>query len=733
MRISAVMLILVAMWLGALSSSRGQARPELTVALGHPEGCAVSAFSPDGTLLATVVDGVEARVWQTASGLLYRAIVLPVGYTLAQAQPNPMMAMPQGQATATRMAFSLDNRYLAAAMTGPNGPRLVGWDLRTGKIAINFVPTADDAANPNPMPMDIYRLAFLPDGATLVAQTMNALQYYTFASGKLLSTFGPKENMMVQSLVVSPNGSLLAAQFQGADPANPQIAQGCKIWEAKSGKLLHTLDGMQFFPGTLHFSADGGQLISTNMMNAQTCVADTATGKIYAPVTHAARPTSSELMTPYHSFFGVWSAEKINFYQADATEPFINITDRKGAIHSALVSPTGVHLAYSTLTDAGETGLYLVTLEDQKRVWLRESRNPMVARLFFAPNGKMLAVAGPSTHLLLVNLVSGNVAKRYTAPAYDYSASAFSPDGKLTAFAGTGYDNLLLMDAATGNEKYKVPIGKNVSLRLQFTNDAKMLLAGTGARGPNGTRLTTRGIATKDGTVAWQQDGWLLDASPDGLAVAVMQPRQGGIRLLDAATGAVLGQLATNTICERAAFSSFEPLVAAAGSRFYLFWQLPNTKPAASGRMNTAITALALSPKAGQAAIGCDDGSITLVSTDPKSDTPNRTLPGGGVGISTLAYSPKGDLLAAGDIDGRLLLWDVAAGTKLAEWQFFPVAKDGLTELNWLVTTPDGYLHCAESTKPLLGWRAGDTVKPFSEHEKTYLDPEKVKEALKRP
>lgn len=731
MRIGASILIMLAVCAASLSTAFGQARPTLTVALGHPDAFVVSAFSPDEKWLATVADRVEVRVWETGSGLLYRTLALPAGMTLATAMPNPMMAMPQAQAPPVRAALSFDNRYLAVALKAQDASvRLMGWDLQTGKTAFDFKPVTDDPMNP--AIMEVYAIAFLPDGATLVAQSMNGLHYFTFATGKWLSSYGPKENTMIQSLAVSPDGRFLAAQFQGADPANPQIPQGCRLWDAKTGKVLYSLDGTRFMPGTLHYSADCSQILSTNLMNGQTSVADTATGKIYAPVTYAARPAGSEVLLPHHSFFGVFTAEKVSFYRAADAEPFLNLTDHRGAVQGALASPNGAYLAYNTLTAGGEPGLYLVNLAEQKRLWKREARNPAIGRMFFAPNGKMLAVTGPSLHIQLVNLVSGAVGKRFTGPAYDYTAAAFSPDGKLTAFAGPDYADLLVLDAATGAEKYRLPIGKQTMLRLQFTADSQYLLLGSSLKGVNGLQLLTRAFTMADGKPAWQQNAWMLDASPDGTVVAVFVPRQAGVRLLNAATGAIVTQLTANTVCDKAAFSSFDPTVAGTGGRNYLLWQLPATKPTGSGRLDANITVTALSPKAAQAAFGCDDGSVTLATTDPKSGVVNRALAGRGVTLTALAYSPKGDLLASGDLDGHVLLWDVAKGTLLADWQLFPVAKDGMTELNWLVTTPDGFMHCAETTKPLLGWCTGDKLAPFGEFEQTYLNPDKVREALKR-
>lgn len=98
-------------------------------------------------------------------------------------------------------------------------------------------------------------------------------------------------------------------------------------------------------------------------------------------------------------------------------------------------------------------------------------------------------------------------------------------------------------------------------------------------------------------------------------------------------------------------------------------FQLPslNSTPSPLG-------AVAFSPDGSVLAIGDQTGQVRLV--DPHHGTEKTVLPGhflvfsptANAGVSSLAYSPDGRLLAAGGafIDPRILVWDTETGNKLA-------------------------------------------------------------------
>lgn len=77
------------------------------------------------------------------------------------------------------------------------------------------------------------------------------------------------------------------------------------------------------------------------------------------------------------------------------------------------------------------------------------------------------------------------------------------------------------------------------------------------------------------------------------------------------------------------------------------------------------VTAVAFSPDGQLLASGGLDGEIRL--SDPVLQTPLATLRGGSNGVMDLCFSPTESILAGASLDGRVRMWDVLRGEQVAE------------------------------------------------------------------
>jgi DNA-binding beta-propeller fold protein YncE len=119
-------------------------------------------------------------------------------------------------------------------------------------------------------------------------------------------------------------------------------------------------------------------------------------------------------------------------------------------------------------------------------------------------------------------------------------------------------------------------------------------------------------------------------------------------------------------------------LASAGADRKVILWDLAGARPRHTLSPGTRVRSLALSPDGKLLAGGADDARIHLwdaATGKPlsSSDRP-RQLAGHTDWILCLAFSPDGGVLASGGHDGTVRLWDVKAGSKLLDVPVRPPA-----------------------------------------------------------
>ena len=135
---------------------------------------------------------------------------------------------------------------------------------------------------------------------------------------------------------------------------------------------------------------------------------------------------------------------------------------------------------------------------------------------------------------------------------------------------------------------------------------------------------------------------------------------------------------------------------------------LPVAPVAASG--TGSVEAIAFSPDGHLLATG--DGNGTLRLWDPTTREPIRTMhmtnPGDGTtnGITAVTFSPSGQLLAVGEDSGAIGMWDPATGQLLGSIQ--PQDVDFATNVTGVAFSPDGHvLAVSYSSGQVWMWNTG--------------------------
>jgi WD40 repeat protein len=463
------------------------------------------------------------------------------------------------------------------------------------------------------------------------------------------------------------------------------------LWDLDTGAELRPFEGHTYTVGGAAFSVDGRRAISGGFDNT------------------------------------------VRLWDVESGKPLHRLEGHTGMVRAVAFSPDGRLALSGNLHAAGsydhapDYHLRLWDVDSGQEVRRFRGHTSLVEGVTFSPDGRHALSCSDDGTLRLWEVGTGKELRRFEGHAGSVRGVAFSPDGR-RAVSGGGDGTVRCWDVATGKEPRPVTGPTSPTYQVAFSANGGHLLA---AGGDRVVRLWDLALGKEPRRFEGHTDPVVSVAlSPDGCralsASAVLNPwvpqpdngdRTGGPwRLWDVQTGKELRRFpGPSTFAAACVAFSPDGKLALTGCGFQvLLWDVetgpelraldghhgyvatlafsPDGRRALSGcwqhelrlwdigpgkelyvfhkEQMGGIESVAFSPDGRHAVAGTVSGGIVQLH-DLDADQPQARIlfKGHTDKVYSVAFGRDGKRLASAGGDGRIILWDLAAGDKLREWQ----------------------------------------------------------------
>ena len=269
----------------------------------------------------------------------------------------------------------------------------------------------------------------------------------------------------VRSVSFSPDGSLLASGSSD---------DTIRLWDVKTGNLLHTLTGHRGGVLSVSFSPDGS-LLASGSWDDTIGLWDVKTGNLLHTLTGHRGGVTSVSFSPDGSLLASGSSDDtIRLWDVKTGNLLHTLTGHRGGVLSVSFSPDGSLLA----SGSGDDTIRLWDVKTGKRLRTLTGHVSAVLSVSFSPDGSLLASGSWDDTIGLWDVKTGNLLHTLTGHRGGVLSVSFSPDGSLLA-SGSWDDTIGLWDVKTGNRLHTLTGHRDNVNSVSFSPDGSLLASGS--------------------------------------------------------------------------------------------------------------------------------------------------------------------------------------------------------------------------------------------------------------
>ena len=542
---------------------------------------------------------------------------------------------------------------------------------------------------------------FSPDGKLLATRDGSIVRIWSAKTGEELQTLQGHQDF-VTSVVFSPDGKRVATA---------SVDKTARVWDTETGEELQTLQGHQDFVTSVVFSPDGKR-VATASRDKTARVWDTETGEELQTLQGHQVFVSSVVFSPDGERVATASWDKTaRVWDTETGEELQTLQGHQDFVNSVVFSRDGKRVATASVDKTArvwdtETGEVLQTLQGhESSVW----------SVVFSPDGERVATASVDNTARVWDTETGEELQTLQGHESSVESVVFSPDGERVATASVD-KTARVWDTETG-EVLQTLQGHEVEVNsVVFSPDGKRVA--TASRDN-----TARVWATATGEVLQTLQGheflvWTAVFSPDGKRVATASV-DSTARVWDTATGEELHILRGHQ--GRVGNAVFSPdgkrVATTSEDKTARIWSAETGEELHILRGHQDfITSVVFSPDGKRVATASEDNTARIWSADTGEEL--QTLQGHEAGVWSVVFSPDGKRVATASWDNTARVWDTETGEEL---QTLPGHE---AEVNSVVFSPDGERVATvsrDSTARVWDTETGEELQTLRGHESSVL------------